>query len=152
VIALGILFLLVPVVELAVIVRVSHAIGLGNTLGALLLLSLAGAWLVKHEGIGVFRRVQRQLERGAVPGREVVDGFLILLAGALMLTPGFVTDVVGLLLLFPPTRAVARGALFRRYRSRLEVYGPSATGRVYDVGSSEDPGPRDQPPHPSIER
>ena len=133
---LGVLFLVVPLAELAVIVQVSGAVGLGNTIVLLILVSVVGAWLVKREGIGVMRRVQAQLERGVVPGREVLDGFLILLAGALLLTPGFLTDVVGILLLVPPTRAVVRAVLARRFGRGVQLY--SATDRVHDVSSTED--------------
>ena len=133
---LGVLFLLVPLAELAVIIQVSGAVGVGNTILLLIVVSIVGAWLVKREGLGVMQRVQRQLERGAMPGREVVDGFLILLAGALMLTPGFLTDLLGLVLLIPPTRAGVRAVLMRRFRHRLQVY--PVTGRVYDVTATED--------------
>jgi UPF0716 protein FxsA len=112
------------------------------TLALLVLLSVAGAWLVKREGLGVWTRFRSQVERGALPTNELLDGILILLAGALMLTPGFVTDVVGILLLIPPARAVVRALLARRFRTRLEAAttagfrGPGGTfvyGRVYDV-------------------
>jgi UPF0716 protein FxsA len=116
---LVLLFLVVPIAELAVILQVGHAIGVLNTLGALVLLSLAGAWLCKREGLGVMRRFRQQMEAGVVPGREVVDGALVLLAGALLLTPGFITDLVGLLLLLPPVRAGVRAAARRRVTARL---------------------------------
>ena len=132
---LGVLFLLVPLAELAVIIQVSGALGVGNTILLLIAVSIVGAWLVKREGLGVMRRVQRQLERGAMPARDVVDGFLILLAGALMLTPGFLTDILGILLLIPPTRAGIRTVLMRRFRHRLQVY--PTTGRIHDVTSTE---------------
>jgi UPF0716 protein FxsA len=117
---LFVLFLLVPVVELAVIIQVGHVIGVWDTLGLLLVLSIGGAWLVKREGLGVVRRFQRQLEAGAIPGKELADGVLILLAGALLLTPGFVTDAVGLLLLLPPVRALLRAGLMRRLALRTQ--------------------------------
>jgi UPF0716 protein FxsA len=134
---LGVLFLLVPLAELAVIVQVSGAVGLGNTIVLLVVVSVVGAWLCKREGIGVMRRVQTQLERGVVPGREVLDGFLILLAGALMLTPGFLTDVLAILLLVPPSRAVVRAVLTRRFGRGVQLY--TATDRIHDVRSTEDP-------------
>ncbi len=114
-------FVLVPVVELVVILAVRDVIGMGDTIVLLLLVSLVGAWLVKREGIGVWRRLQHRLEAAEMPGREVVDGALVLLGGALMLTPGFVTDGVGLLLVLPPGRAVVRSLLLARFRSRLTV-------------------------------
>ncbi|HEV3402312.1 MAG TPA: FxsA family protein, partial [Acidimicrobiales bacterium] len=90
-------------------------IGPWYTILLLLAVSAAGAWLVKREGLGVLRRFRRQLDAGAIPGRELADGVLILFAGALLLTPGFLTDCVGLLLLLPPVRAVIRASVLRRF-------------------------------------
>jgi UPF0716 protein FxsA len=114
------LFILVPIAELYVIVQVGHVLGVVNTLALLLLVSFAGAWLMKREGLGALRRAQRQVDAGMVPGRELVDGALIVLAGALLLAPGFITDAVGLLLLLPPVRAGVRS--FARHRLERRVY------------------------------
>jgi len=108
------LFLAVPIAELYVIIQVGHVLGVLDTLVLLVVISMAGAWLVKREGIGVLRRIREQSRAGVVPGKELVDGGLILLAGALMLTPGFITDAVGLLLLLPPVRAGLRAVVRRR--------------------------------------
>jgi UPF0716 protein FxsA len=105
---LAIAFIVVPLAELAVIIAVGDLIGLLPTLLLLLLVSAAGAWLSKREGLAAWRRFQLALADGRVPTVEVADGAMILLAGALLLTPGFLTDVVGILLLLPPTRATAR--------------------------------------------
>ena len=120
------LFLVVPFVELLVILRVGGAIGALNTVALLVMVSIVGAWLVKREGISVVRRAQDRAAQGAVPGREVVDGVLILFAGALLLTPGFVTDVVAVLLLLPPVRAVVRTSALRQLRRRADyrTFGP----------------------------
>jgi UPF0716 protein FxsA len=125
--ALALLFLVVPLVELAVIIQVGSAIGALNTIALLLAISVAGGWLVKREGLGVVRRVQASLDQGRVPGVELVDGLLIVIGGALMLTPGFLTDVVGLGLLVPPVRTVLR----RRLAKRLAV---RAVGRRTGAG------------------
>jgi UPF0716 protein FxsA len=109
-------FLVVPLVELYVLLQVGSAIGALNTVVLVVVVGVAGAWLVKREGLGVVRRVRSQVAAGQVPGRELVDGFLILFGGALMLTPGFVTDLVGLALLLPPIRAAARRTLAHRLR------------------------------------
>jgi UPF0716 protein FxsA len=123
---LALLFLVVPFVELFVLIQVGQAIGTLPTVGLLVVVSVVGAWLVKKEGLGVIRRAQEQVRRGQVPGRELVDGVLILLAGALMLTPGFFTDVFGLALMVPPVRAALRAAasaqLARRAALRLERF------------------------------
>ncbi len=125
---LAVIFVVVPIVELFVIIQVGQAIGALNTIALLLIVGFVGAWLAKREGTAVWLRFRRQIEAGAVPGREIVDGVLILFAGALMLTPGFVTDILALLLLLPPVRAVVRATLLKRYVGRIiEVRG--ADGR-----------------------
>lgn len=101
-------FVVVPLVELYVIVQVGQEIGVLPTLGLMLVVSFLGAWLVKREGAKAWRAFRTALEAGRAPAREVLDGALILVAGTLLLTPGFVSDVVGLFLLLPPTRAVVR--------------------------------------------
>jgi UPF0716 protein FxsA len=116
---LAILFIVVPIVELAVIIQVGQAIGVLNTIAVLLLVSAVGAWLVKREGLAVWGRFQRQVQMGVVPSREMADGVLILLAGALLLSPGFVTDIFGILLLLPPVRAAIRSAALYRAGRRV---------------------------------
>lgn len=113
---LALLFIVVPLVELYVIIQVGQSIGALNVIGLLIVMSVVGGWLMKQQGLGVLRRVQDQLHDGQVPGREIVDGFLILFGGALMLTPGFLTDVLGIALLLPPFRAIVRAGLARRFR------------------------------------
>lgn len=118
-VVLFVLFIVVPIVELAVIIQVGQAIGALNTIGLLILVGFLGAWLAKREGLGVYRRFRRQVEAGVVPGREIADGFMILLAGALLLTPGFVTDVLALLLLLPPVRSLIRASALHRVTRRV---------------------------------
>ena len=124
---LVVLFVLVPIVEIAVIIQVGQAIGVTETLLLMVAVSVVGAWLVKREGIGLWRRAQRQLETGVVPGRELVDAMLIMLAGALLLTPGFVSDCLGVLLLLPPVRAGLRRLVIGRLRKRVVVQRTSFT-------------------------
>lgn len=116
---LALLFVVVPVLELAVIIQVGSAIGVLNTVALLLLSGLLGGWLMKREGLGVVRRIQRTANEGRVPGTELVDAFLILFGGALMLAPGFLTDLFGLSLMLPPVRAVLRAALRKRFEARV---------------------------------
>jgi len=152
----ALLFLVAPLVELAVIVQVAGTIGVLNTIGLLVGVSIVGAWLAKSEGLVTLRRIQAALDRGEIPSREVADGALILMAGALMIAPGFISDVVALLLLIPPTRAIVRRVLMRslaeRSRARITVFGARrprtpAPGPddVWDVDSWEDP-PRSAAP------
>jgi UPF0716 protein FxsA len=149
VLLLALLFLVAPLVELAVIVQVAGTVGVLNTIGLLVGVSIVGGWLARREGLVTLRRIQVALGRGEIPSREVADGALILMAGALMIAPGFISDVVALLLLFPPTRAVFRRVLIRslaqRGRTRVTVTGARPRGRasraddVWDVESWEDP-------------
>ena len=119
---LAILFVVVPFVELFILIRVGQTVGALPTIAALVVVSVVGAWLVKREGLGVLRRAQARVDAGQVPGVELIDGVLILFAGALLLTPGFMTDVFGLLLLLPPFRAALRGRT-RRYLTRRATFG-----------------------------
>ena len=132
---LVLLFIAVPLVELYVIVETARSIGTLETIGLLILVSVAGAWMVKAQGMAVLWRVRSKLSEGQMPGRELVDGALVLFAGALMLTPGFVTDAFGLLLLFRPTRMVIRPIVIRRFRHRVAYYGPDSPepGTVHDT-------------------
>lgn len=109
-------FVVVPIVELAVILRVGSLIGVGPTVLVLVVDSVLGAVLVRREGRRAWRAFRRALEEARWPGDEVVQGALVLVGGALLLTPGFVTDAAGLLALLPPTRALAS----RRLRRRLD--------------------------------
>lgn len=120
-----VLFIAVPIAEIAVIIKVGSLLGFGETIALLLLVSVCGAWLVKRQGLGVLRRVREQMNLGRVPGTELVDGALILVAGVLLLAPGFITDTAGLLLLVPPVRSgirrITRRRLSRRVTRRIRV-------------------------------
>src|ERR671938_309497 len=118
---LVLLFIVVPLVELYVIIQVGQAIGALPTIAILLADSLLGTMLMRSQGRAVWRRFNEALSAGRPPAREVLDGGLVILGGAFLLTPGFVTDVAGLILLLPPTRAIVRGALVRRFSRRFFV-------------------------------
>jgi UPF0716 protein FxsA len=120
--AVLLLIVLMSVTELIVMFKVADAFGWLETLTVLLLISMLGAWLVKRQGLAIVARIQRELSGGTVPTKSVIDGLLLLAAGVLLFVPGFITDVVAIFLVFPPTRAALRGLLIRRYRSRLDVY------------------------------
>jgi len=115
------LFIVVPVAELYVIIKVGELIGVWPTLILLLADALLGSWLLKHEGRGAWRRFNQALAERRFPGREVADGALIIVGGTLLLTPGFLTDIVGVFLLLPPTRAIARRLLKRLAIGRFMV-------------------------------
>lgn len=115
------LFIVVPVAELYVIIKVGELIGVWPTLALLLADALLGSWLLKHEGRGAWRRFNQALAERRFPGREVADGALIIVGGTLLLTPGFLTDIVGVFLLLPPTRAISRRLLKRFTIGRFMV-------------------------------
>ncbi|MCB1027286.1 MAG: FxsA family protein [Microthrixaceae bacterium] len=114
-----VLLVAMPLAELWAIISVAEVIGGWQTIALLLIDSLIGAWLLKAQGRGVLAKLDERLRAGELPTDELVDGLLILVAGALMLTPGFITDLIGFLLLLPPTRAPVRSALKQRFTSRV---------------------------------
>jgi UPF0716 protein FxsA len=131
---LVLLFIVVPIAELAVLIQVGQ---------------LLGSWLLRAQGRAAWRRFTEALAEGRLPHREVVDGVLVIFGGVLLLTPGFITDVFGLLFLIPPTRVLMRRLLVRRGALRLVGAMPgtrrSPNGRPHDVEGSAvdiDPPPR----------
>lgn len=116
---LVLLFIIVPIAELAVIIQVSQSLGVLSTLLLLIVVSIVGAWLVRFQGLTMLMRARTKLARGEMPDDELIAGIAILCAGALMLTPGFITDAVGLALLIPPIRAVLIAFVRRRFRGRV---------------------------------
>jgi UPF0716 protein FxsA len=136
---LVVLFIVVPVVELYVIIQVGQAIGVVPTLALLLADALLGSLLLRHQGRGAWRRFNAALAERRFPAREVADGLMIAVGGTLLLTPGFVTDILGLLLLIPPTRAIFRG-LLRRYAGRRFVV-MGVPGGMRPGGPPPGPGP-----------
>ena len=118
---LVVLFIVVPIVELAIIIQVGQAIGVLPTIALLVLDSILGAMLMRSQGRAAWRKFNLALSEGRPPAREVLDGVLVIFGGALLLTPGFTTDILGLLLLIPPSRALVRGVLVRRLLPRMVV-------------------------------
>ena len=113
-----ILFIIVPIAELAVIIQVGQQIGVLWTVAILVADSILGSMLMRSQGRAAWRRFNVALQSGRPPAREVLDGVLVIFGGALLLTPGFLTDVLGVLLLLPPTRAVVRGVVLASFRRR----------------------------------
>ena len=124
---LVLLFVIVPIAELALIIQVGQAIGVWLTIALLIADSLLGSVLMRSQGRAAWRRFNEATAAGRVPAREVLDGVLVIFGGALLLTPGFLSDILGLLLLLPPTRAIARRVLVRRFAHRMVA---SVTGSV----------------------
>lgn len=155
-----IVFIGVPIAEIALFIEVGGEIGLLPTLLACVATAVVGAWLARTQGASVLRQVQARVWRGEMPAAELVDALLIMVAGVVLLTPGFVTDAFGLLVLFPPTRALLRGFVLRRLAERVARRGPPGSrgegpwGGVPPWGASQAP-PWEQGPErqrqPSVE-
>ena len=154
-ILLVVLFIVVPIAELYVIIQVGEAIGLWPTLALLLADALLGSFLLKHQGRGAWRRFNEALAQRRFPGKEVADGLLIVIGGTLLLAPGFITDIFGLILLIPPTRAIVRGLLRRFTVGRFTVVGMPASGgpaRDYDFDATAEEVPVNPNGHESRPR
>jgi UPF0716 protein FxsA len=147
---LVLLFVVAPLVELVVFVQVAQWVGVLEAIALLIAVSIGGVLVVRYEGLGIIRRVRQQLQAGRLPAADLVDGLLILIAGVLLILPGFISDIVGILLLLPPTRALVRRMLQRHWAVRVAsgvatVAGPGIRrvrneSDVIDVPSSEQPG------------
>ena len=133
VLLLFIVFVVVPIVELLLILQVADllgggALGGGLTIGLLIADSLLGAWLLRSQGRGVWRQFTAELDAGRMPAREIVDGAFVIVGAALLLTPGFLTDIVGVAMLLPPTRRLFGGWVFglltRRVRLAFRIVDP----------------------------
>jgi len=114
-----VLFIVVPIAELAVLIQIGQTIGVWWTVALLVADALLGSLLARSQGRTVWRRFNEALQAGRPPAREVMDGALVLFGGALLLTPGFLSDILGVVLLVPPTRALVRALLVRRFMNRM---------------------------------
>jgi UPF0716 protein FxsA len=115
---LVLIFIVVPIAEIYVIIKVGGAIGVLPTIAILIIDSFLGAALLRSQGRLAWSRFNEALAQGRIPAREVFDGAMVILGGAFLITPGFITDVIGLLLLIPPSRAMFRGLMARFARRR----------------------------------
>lgn len=142
---LFLLFVLVPIAELYLIIQVGQAIGVWWTLLILVADSVLGAWLMRSQGRAAWRRFNTAMAAGRVPAREVFDGALIILGGAFLLAPGFITDAFGLFFLIPPTRALARRLLVKLFAGRVAVFASGRGMPPRDDGTARDIEPRQLP-------
>jgi UPF0716 protein FxsA len=131
------LFIVVPIVELYVIIQIGSWIGVVPTIALLLADALLGSLLLRHQGRGAWRRFNAALAEHRFPGREVADGLLIAIGGTLLLTPGFATDIVGLIFLIPPTRAIVRHLLRGYMGRRFVVIGTPGAGGAAGNGRAD---------------
>ncbi len=118
------LFTIVPLLELFLLVKLGTVIGIGPTVLIVLCTGVLGAWLARQQGLGVLRRLSEDMAGGRLPTDALIDGLLILIAGAVLLTPGLITDALGFLLLVPQGRAVVRKIAAARFAQRVDVGDP----------------------------
>jgi UPF0716 protein FxsA len=142
-----VVFLAVPIAEIYVIIQVGEAIGALPTVLILVADSLIGSMLLRSQGRRVWARFRQTVERGDIPHREVIDGVLVIFGGAFLITPGFITDIFGVLLLLPPTRILFRRLLVRRLGNRIQIRASRGRrARDYDVEGTateyDGPAPR----------
>ena len=139
------LFILVPVAELAIFISLGEKIGLFATLGIIILTAFIGAYLTKSQGLKALNNYQQALAQGKLPHEEVMDGLMILIAGAVLLTPGFLTDAIGFSLLIPPFRKVVKAIIKARLKGRVDVVSQNvnaATQNFSQDGSGRSGGPQ----------
>lgn len=117
---LVLLFTLVPALEIYLLVKVGGRIGAVNTLLLIVATGVVGAYYARRQGFEVVRRIQESMADGRVPARELIDGAMLLLGGALLVTPGLITDAVGFTLIFPPTREMWKRLLMEWLRRKAE--------------------------------
>jgi UPF0716 protein FxsA len=134
---LVLLFIAVPILEIYVIIQVGEAIGVLPTIALLVLDSIGGSLLMRSQGRAVWRRFNAAIAEGRPPAREALDGVLVVFGGALLLAPGFVTDVFGAILLLPPTRAIVRRLLVRALVRRGRAVAAYRRGRWMRDGDVE---------------
>lgn len=134
---LALLFIVMPAVELFLLIRLGKAIGAPGTILVIVITGFLGAGLAKREGLRALERIQWALNRGEMPARELMDAFLILAAGLVLITPGLITDAAGFLLLVPHFRAWVRLVLVRHFKRRLHIV---ATGPFERPRPPRDPG------------
>lgn len=117
---LALLIILIPAIDIGVLLLSGNTIGVVPTIAFIILTGVVGAYLAKREGLQTLKRAQEQLAYGQIPGESVLDGICILIGGTLLLTPGFITDIAGFLLLFPPSRKPVKFLMINALRKRIE--------------------------------
>jgi UPF0716 protein FxsA len=128
------LFILVPIAELAVIIKIGETIGVWWTIALLIADSVLGSMLMRAQGRIVWRRFNAAVAEARIPARETIDGVLVIFGGALLLTPGFISDILGLICLLPPTRALVRRFLVPRLAHRMTT----SVTRVHEPAPRQD--------------
>ena len=144
-------FVVFPLIELGVVIAVADWIGILPTIAALIAMSAVGVWLVKREGLGITRRTRMAVNRGEVPGVEMLDGAMLTIAGFLCIVPGFISGTIGLLLLIGPVRRPVGRRLVRRWTRIASFVGMTGRRRAVNVEWIGDVTPPKQTPTAPIE-
>lgn len=117
---LFLLFTIIPVVELALLIKLGSAIGVAPTIAIVVITGITGAWLARTQGFGLLASIRRKMNQGEFPADEMIEGLMVLAAGLVLITPGLMTDITGFLLLLPATRKVARRHLTRFIKTHMQ--------------------------------
>lgn len=139
------ILLITPIVELALLLQVGQWIGFWPTIGLIVVTALAGSVLLKQQGLSVWRQLQQRLGMGDLPGTQIVDGVIVLMSGALLVTPGVLTDVAGFAGLIPLTRAPIRRLIMKRFQrsvaqGSMQMRFGSFGSAVFDPPQADDDG------------
>jgi len=129
---LFILFVLVPALELYLLIEIGTVIGAWNTFLLILATGLLGSWLAKTQGLATWRSMNQRFNQGQIPGKELMDGAIILVCAALLLTPGVLTDAIGLAGLIPVTRSIFRNTLTSLFKANPAVRVSFGAGNAYN--------------------
>lgn len=136
---LFLLFAILPIVEIALLVHVGDIIGGWNTVALVILSAFIGAYFVKREGINTLQTAQAKMQRNEMPGKELVEGLMLVVAGILLVTPGFITDIFGFLFALPGSRHFLAAQVSKHMKMRVVVPGGAAGGFNYQQGTGQNP-------------
>ena len=129
------IFLATPLIEIYLLIKIGNVVGAGATIFLVVLTAVLGAYLVRAQGFSTLANVQAQLARGRMPALEIMEGVVLFIAGALLLTPGFFTDAIGFVFLTPPLRRLIIHNIIEHglFRARQDINNASSTGRIIDA-------------------
>lgn len=136
--SLLLLFIIIPIIEMVLLIEVGGLIGVFPTVALVVFTATVGIWLLRLEGVATWFRLQQRLAQGELPGSELIEGVLLLIGGALLLTPGFFTDTIGFCCLMPITRRKMAAALLARLLRHLNLQRHQGSGRTIDGDYSQD--------------
>lgn len=142
---LPVLFIVIPFTELMILLKVGAAWGVFPTLALIITTAMVGYQLFKRQGLATWQRVNQKLSQGELPSKEMADGIVILLAGALMITPGLITDSIGLFCLIPVTRKLILTVIMRRFKDKVTVY----SAHSYHTTNTSQESSNNRPPNDS---